>query len=121
MANPAGLLVPPLFYKDLLKMHSEWRRKPKNQPPQWGRWPVGGASSQWLGVLNADLGYHSSAEVAIYTWDESAGHFTDSEDTATCYPWLMLSGDSIPSGTQVVGCFVGGKRVVFDCACDTGT
>lgn len=75
----------------------------------------------WLGVLDGSLAYHGSATVSLYTFDSGLGYFTDSGVNDTCYPWLMVSGDSIAANTQVVGCFVGGKRVVFDAACSTGT
>lgn len=75
----------------------------------------------WLGVLAGTLNYHSSASVTLYKWDSGSGYFISAGTTDTCYPWLMLSGDSIPSGTQVVGCIIDGKRVVFDAACNTGT
>lgn len=78
-------------------------------------------AADWVGVLNATLNYHGSTSVQIYTFDSGLGYFTDSGTSDTCYGWLMLSGDSIPANTQVVGCYVSGKRVVFDAACATGT
>lgn len=88
-----------------------------------GRWEAldGGGGGAWLGVLAGALSYRGSATVNLYSFDAGLGYFTSSGQTDTCYSWLMLSGDSIPAGTQVVGCYVGGKRVVFDAACNTGT
>lgn len=79
------------------------------------------ASPDWLGVLNGSLGYHGSASVQLYTFDTTAGYFKDSGQSDTCYGWLLLSGDTIAANTQVVGCYVSGKRVVYDAACATGT
>lgn len=75
----------------------------------------------WLGVLTAGLSYHGSASVALYSFDSGLGYFTDSGQTDTCYGWLLLPGDTIPTNTQVIGCVVNGKRVAFDAACTTGT
>lgn len=116
MSDP-GVLVPRQFYNDLLKMHSEWRRKPKNAPIQRGRWPVGAASgATWIGVLQGSLAYGSSATVMLYKWDDGSSAFIE-DKTDTVYPWMMNTGDSIPTNTKIVGGTVGGKRVIFNAAC----
>jgi len=91
--------------------------------PDSQRWEAvesagGGA---WIGVLGGALAYQGSASVNLYGFDGTHAYPTATGATDTCYAWLMLSGDSIPSGTQVAGGIVNGKRVVFGAACQAGT
>lgn len=114
----AGVLVPREFYNDLKKMWSEWRRSVKNpSPPQRARYPVGGGLNlTWIGRLQGSLAYGSSATVMLKKWDSGSSSFID-DTTATCYPFMMNTGDSIAANVQVVGGTVGGQKVVFNAAC----
>lgn len=107
--------------KKLAKLVRDSERHSRNYHPPKPRKVVSVAPASWLGVLDGSLSYHGSATVSLYTFDSGLGYFTDSGLNDTCYGWLLLSGESIPANTQVVGCYVSGKRVVFDAACTTGT
>jgi hypothetical protein len=115
MASSDGYSLDEDSLKYLRKMVLEHQRKPKNQHPPRSRRQYGGAGSgTWIGTLQGSLAYGSSATVMLKKWNGSA--FVD-DVTATVYPWMMNTGDSIAANVQVFGGFVGSVRVVGNAAC----
>ena len=68
----------------------------------------------YLGVLAGTLAYGSSATANIYAGAPGA---EASSFTKTVYPWMMNTGDSIASNTEVVTAVINGKFYVVNAAC----
>lgn len=115
MPSSEGYELDEASVKLLAQMAREYQRKPKNQHPPRSRrqYPSGGGGT-WIGTLQGSLAYGSSATVMLKKWNGSA--FVD-DVTATVYPWMMNTGDSIAANVQVFGGFVGSVRVVGNAAC----
>lgn len=111
-----GYLLSGETVKALAEMKRWWERNARNyHPPRYRRATTRTGTSTWLGILQGSLAYGSSATVMLYKWDGSSSFVSDTTDT--CYPWMMNTGDSIATNTEVVGGVIGGKRVVFNAAC----
>jgi hypothetical protein len=68
-----------------------------------------------MGKLDGTLSYTSSATLSIWAWNGSAD--ADTTINITVYDWLLSSGQSIASGTQVVAAHVGGRWRVIGAQC----
>lgn len=64
-----------------------------------------------MGKLDGTLSFEGSATMSIWAYNGSA--YADTTADITVYDWLLDTGDSIASGTQVVAAFVGGRWCVI--------
>jgi hypothetical protein len=75
----------------------------------------GGGEALLRGKLDGGLTYQGSATMSVWAWDGSAE--ADTGGNITVYDWLLVSGGSIASGTNVVAAFIGGRWYIIAAAC----
>jgi len=91
-------------------------RLPRNRQPHRRRSVNPAAAAVRIGKLTAALNAGSSATVQFYK-GPPLSETSDGSDPQTCYPWMMASGSSVPSGTQVVCARINGYWYVIEAAC----
>lgn len=75
-----------------------------------------GTNKLLIGKLDGTMNYAGSATMSVWAWNGSAD--ADTTVNVTVYDWLLKSGQSIASGTQVVAAYVGGRWRVIGAACE---
>lgn len=86
-------------------------------PPPARRRPKGGAGGFVIGKLDGALSFGGSATLSVWAWNGSA--YADTTENLTVYDWLLSSGQSVASGTQVTAQFDGrsGRWIVAGSQC----
>lgn len=71
----------------------------KGMQPWMNEVANGGTGTKKRAILNADLDYGSSAGASIY--DGEPNSWSDTGGDVTVYCWLLVTSETIPSGTRV--------------------
>jgi hypothetical protein len=90
-------------------------RMVRNDGSHRGRYVKSNRFRMEAGKLDADLAYGSSAAVSVWRWNGSA--MADAGYNVTAYDWLLSSGQTISSGTQVIIARIAGRWLVIGAQC----
>lgn len=74
------------------------------------------SSTGYIGVLTQSLNYGTTTGATCNIYTGSPGSEAASGST-TVFPWMMSTGDSIPTNTEVVLVTVNGRIYAFNAAC----